>query len=284
MKWSDPIRDFARSVNVKSAAREHGVHEKKKKAPLRLCQPPLKYCLDVTLAVHLIIAALLFSAALAFRPAKLWYVFLRALSALIAGYDLIIDSVLRVVRLHQYDERLLVFLVSLLAFVFLGGYEGAAVMVLYQFGALLKRSAAGSIRNTVTESLSEQGQQTNVLRGGREYTIGVRDVSIGETVVVDPGDTVAFDGIVLKGESAVDMSALTGETTPVQVEAGDALLAGSVNLDAALYLEVRARAAESSAEKVLQLIRPEQSGRGQREYALGKLCSVYTPVMVCPSA
>ncbi len=282
MKWSDPIRDFARSVNVQSA-REHGVHEKRKTAPLTLREPPLKYGFDITLAVRLIIAALLFSAALAFRPAKLWYMFLLALSALIAGYDLIIDSILRVVRLHQYDERILIFLVSLLAFLFLEGYEGAAVMLLYQFGALMKRSVAGGIRNTVTESLSEQAQQTNVLRGGKEFTIGVRDVSVGETVIVDPGDTVAFDGIILKGESAVDMSALTGETAPVQVEAGDALLAGSVNLDAALYLEVRARAGESSAEKVLQLIRPEQSGRGKREKALGKLCSVYTPVMVCLS-
>ena len=280
MKWTEPIRDFAHAVNVQTGARERGEHQKEKTPLLTMREPSLKAGFDVTLAIRLIVSALLFSAVLAFRLSDILSVFLLALSALIAGYDLIIGSILRLVRLRQYDERILVFLVSLLAFLFIKGFEGAAVMILYQFGSLLKCAVAGNIRNADTERFSEQPQTVNVLRGGKEYMIGVRDVSVGETVVIDPGETVAFDSIVVKGESSVDMSALSGEDTPVQVEAGDVLLAGSRNLNAVLYVEVRARAGESSAEKILKLINSDKAGQGRTEHAVSRFCAVYTPVMI----
>ena len=279
VKLTEPIRDFLLDENEK-APRERGEQERERKPFLVLREPPLKPGFDTVLAVRLIVAALIFSAVLVFHPADIWSVFLLVLSALIAGYDLMIGAVFSVIRQRQYDERLVVFLVSLLAFIFLAGYEGAAVMLLYQFGTLLKRSAMGSIRSAVAGGLAQQPQEANVLRGGNEYTVGVHDISVGETVVVDPGETVAFDGIVIKGESAVDMSGLTGEDAPVQVEAGDALLAGSRNLGSVLYIEVRARAGESSAEKYLQLIRPEKAGKGITEGILARACSIYTPALV----
>ncbi len=279
MKWTDPIRDFAHSMNIQSAPRERGGHEKKRKPLLSLRERPLKYGFDASLAIRLILAALLFSAALVLHVSDALKVFLLALSALIAGYDLILDSILRVVRLRQYDERILVFLAALLAFIFVEPYEGAAVMLLYQFGILIKRIAAGGVRNTVQAPLQVQARQVNVLRGGNEYTVGAHDVSRGETIVVDPGETVAFDSIVLKGGSSVDMSALTGEDAPVHVEAGDALLAGCRNLDAVLYVEVCTRAGESAAEKILKLIRQDQEGRGPLEKRLSAFCSWYTPIM-----
>ena len=282
MKWADPIRDFFRSINVvHPVSREPGEHEKEKtkRASLTLRELPLKYGFDTALSVRLIIAALLFSAALVFRPTKLWSVFLLALSALLAGYDLMIDSILRIVRLRQYDERILVFLVSLLAFLFPAYYEGTAVMLLYQFGCLIKRAAAGRARSTATEALSVHAQQATVLRAGKAYAVGIHDVSVGETVVIEPGETVTFDGIILKGESEVDLSALTGEAVPVRVEAGDALLAGSLNLESVLFAEVRARAGESNAEKLLRLIRPEKLGRSAFAGKLEKLCAVFTPVI-----
>lgn len=268
-----------RSVNTQTPARERGEHERAKAPLLVLREPVLNTGFDVVLAVRLIVAALVFSAVLVFHPSPVWSVFLLALSALISGYDLIIGAVISVVRLRRYDERLLVLLVSLLAFVFLQGYEGASVMLLYQFGTLLKRSAAGSVRSAVRSALSAQTQEANVLRGGNEYTVGVRDISAGETIVVDPGEMIAFDGIVLKGRSSVDMSNLTGESAPARVEEGDALLAGSRNLDSVLYVEVRARAGESSSERILQFIRPEKTGRGDTEKRLAKFSAIYTPVM-----
>ncbi len=279
MKWLDPIRDFVRDFNVQPAKRARGEHEKQNRRRLALREPALKPGFDVMLAIRLILAALLFSSAIAFHPQRTWYILLLVLSALIAGYDLPLDSIRRIVRLRKYDERILIVLVAILAFVFIEGYEGASVILLYQFGTILNRSAAGSIRKAAEEVLPTQAQDANVLRGDKEYVVGVRDVSVGETVVIDPGETLAFDGIILKGESGVDMSALTGERQPVRVEAGDAVLAGSRNLDSVLYMEVRARAGESSAERIMQTIRSEKSDRGETESRLTGFCSVFTPVL-----
>lgn len=279
MKWTDPIRDFARMVNVQPAPRERGEHERTRAPLLTLQEPPLKPGFDLQLAIRLIVAALLFSATLLFSIPSVWRVSLLVLSALISGYDLILDSILRVVRLRQYDERILVFLVTLLAFIFLEAFEGAAVMLLYQFGVFVKRSGAGRIQNSVLTALTEQSQFANVIRAGKEYSVGVRDIAVGETIVIDPGERVAFDSIVLKGESTVDMSALTGDSVPVKVEAEDALLAGCVNLTDVLYAEVRAPAGESASAKMLSLIRPESAGQGRLECLLSRIAAVYTPVL-----
>ena len=94
MKWTDPIRDFAKNFNAQPAKRARGEHEKQRLRRFVLSEPALKPGFDVPLAVRLIVAALVFSAALVFHPSKTWYVFLLALSALLAGYDLAIDSIL----------------------------------------------------------------------------------------------------------------------------------------------------------------------------------------------
>lgn len=235
---------------------------------------------DPVLATRLIIAALVFAAAIILRISDVWSMALLIVSALVAGYDIVISAVKSAIHKHVFDENILMTVAAVAAFIIGEAHEGAAVLILFQFGELLQSYAVGRARSSVIESLSDRPETVTVIRGGREVAVDVSNVAVGETIVLCPGERIAFDCIVQSGESTVDLSSLTGESFPVNVEQGDTLLAGAVNLTGMLNAVVHTIASESTASRILNMVQNEAAKKGKTEKFITKFASIYTPIIL----
>ena len=235
---------------------------------------------DYLLAVRLIAAAVLFALALLLHASNGWKLALLLLSVAAAGYDVVIEAVQSVLHKHILDENLLMVVAALAAFLIGEAHEGAAVIILFQFGELLQSYAVGRARQSVLDSFGEKPETVTVVRGGKEFTLGVQDVAVGETVVIRPGERAAFDCRVLYGESTLDLSALTGESLPVRAEFDDLILSGSVNLTGVLHAAVEKPADESTAARILRLVQSENAKKSETERFITRFAKVYTPVVL----
>lgn len=235
---------------------------------------------DSVLAARLVISALLFAAGIIIPMSETAGLAFLILAALVAGYDVVLDAVKRIMRLRAFDENVLMTVAAIAAFIVGESHEGAAVLILFQCGELLQGYAVGRARQSVAESLDSRAEAVTVIRGGKEFEVGVENVAVGETVVIHPGERISFDSVVQSGESTIDVSALTGESLPLNVQAGDSLLSGAINLTGVLYTEVRSLAGDSTAARILNMVQNESSKKGETEKFITKFAAIYTPVVL----
>ncbi|MBR3767789.1 MAG: cadmium-translocating P-type ATPase [Clostridia bacterium] len=199
---------------------------------------------------------------------------------IISGYDVLLGFFKNITHGRVFDEKLLMTVATLGALI-IGEYpECVFVMVFYQTGELFQSVAVGKSRRSISSLMELCPDEAVVLRDGTEETVFPDEVETGETVIVRPGEKIPLDGIVLEGEAAVDMSALTGESAPFDTFPGCEVKAGSINLTSTLKIEVQKEAHESTAAKILELVENSSLNKAKTEKFLTRFSRYYTPAVV----
>ena len=237
-----------------------------------------------------IIAAFIMMVALAFLPVSGPLAFvLYLLPYLTVGYDILLKAIKGIIRGQVFDECFLMATATVGA-IALALYEGTsdyteaiAVMLFYQIGELFQSYAVGKSRRSITELMDIRPDYANVERDGTLVKVDPDDIEVGSIIVVQPGEKVPIDGIVVSGSSSLNTSALTGESLPRSVEEGDEVISGSINMTSVLRIRTEKEFGESTVSKILDLVENASSRKSKSEDFISKFARVYTPA-VCIGA
>lgn len=179
-----------------------------------------------------------------------------------------------------FDENFLMSIATIGAFA-LGEYaEGVAVMLFYQVGELFQSYAVSRSRRSIAELMDIRPDYANLLKDGSLIQVDPDEVAIGDTIVVKAGERIPLDGIIIDGRSALDTSALTGESIPRDVVAGDTVISGCINQTGKLTIEVTKVFGESTVSKILELVENASDKKSKSENFITKFARYYTPVVV----
>ncbi len=202
---------------------------------------------------------------------------------LIIGYDILRKAVLGIVNGQVFDENFLMALATVGAII-LGEYvEGTAVMLFYQIGELFQSYAVGKSRRNISALMDIRPDYANIEQDGQLEQVDPDDVEVGTVIVVQPGEKVPIDGVVVGGASTLNMSALTGESLPREVQEGDEVISGCVNLTGLLRIETTKEFGESTVSKILDLVENSSMKKARTENFITKFARYYTPA-VCYAA
>ncbi len=202
---------------------------------------------------------------------------------LAVGYDVVYRAFRNILRGEVFDENFLMTVASIGAMIMGEFAEGVAVMALYQVGEYFQDKAVDQSRASITALMDIRPDHANVMRNGEIVEVKPESVSVGETVLVKPGEKLPLDGVVVEGESALNTTALTGESLPRDVKPGDTVLSGCVNLQGVLTIRVTAAYGESTVAKILALVENSGDAKARTERFITRFSRVYTPV-VCLAA
>lgn len=201
-------------------------------------------------------------------------------SYLLVGYDVIIRSLKNITRGQVFDENLLMTIATLGAFYIREFKEGVMVMLLYQVGELFQSYAVGKSRTSIYELMNIRPDYANLIVDGQVEVVDPDDVEVGSIIQVKAGEKVPLDGVVVRGSSFLDTSALTGESVPRQVGEGDEILSGYINQNGLLEIRTTKEFDESTASKILELVENASSKKAKAENFITKFAKYYTPVVV----
>ena len=201
----------------------------------------------------------------------------------IIGYDILLKAVKGIFRGQVFDENFLMAVATVGAMALGDWREGCAVMVLYQVGELFQSYAVGKSRRSISDLMDIRPDYANIEQDGALEKVDPDDVEVGTVIVVQPGERIPIDGVVTEGESAVNTSALTGESLPRQVKVGDEVLSGCVNLSGLLHIRTTKEFGDSTVAKILDLVENSSMKKAKAENFITKFARVYTPA-VCGAA
>ncbi len=233
---------------------------------------------------RIIISAVL-AAVLCLMPVENQYVRLALflIPYLIIGYDILRKAVLGIVNGQVFDENFLMALATVGAII-LGEYvEGTAVMLFYQIGELFQNYAVGKSRRNISALMDIRPDYANIEQDGQLEQVDPDDVAVGTVIVVQPGEKVPIDGVVVGGSSTLNTSALTGESLPREVREGDEVISGCVNLTGLLRMETTKEFGESTVSKILDLVENSSMKKSKSENFITRFARYYTPA-VCIGA
>ena len=201
-----------------------------------------------------------------------------------AGYDIIRKAVLGIFNKQVFDENFLM-TVATVAAIALGEYgEGVAVMLLYQVGEFFQSYAVGKSRKDIADLMDIRPDYANLEQeDGTTEKVDPDEVETGSIIVVNPGEKVPIDGVIEEGQTAMNMSALTGESRPVNLKQGEEVLSGSINMTGVIRVKTTAEFEDSTASKILDLVENASSLKSKSENFISKFAKVYTPI-VCAAA
>ncbi len=201
---------------------------------------------------------------------------------LTVGHDILRKALLGIKNRKLFDECFLM-TVATLGAIALGEYgEGVAVMLLYQVGELFQSYAVGRSRRNISQLMDIRPDYANIEgEDGVLERVDPDEVETGSVIVVQPGEKVPIDGVVVEGASALNTAALTGESKPREVAVDDAVLSGSINLSGVLKIRTTAGFDESTASKILDLVENAASRKSKSENFISRFAKVYTPFVCC---
>ena len=208
------------------------------------------------------------------------YLIFLVLAYIILGGDVVIKAIKNITKGRIFDENFLMSLSTIGAFV-IGEYpEAVAVMLFYQIGEYFQDLAVNRSRKSIANLMNIRPDFATVLRNGEQTIVSPKTVSIGEIIVVKPGEKIPLDGIILEGDSMLDTKALTGESVPRTVHKGDEALSGCVNQNGVLTIQVTKAFGESTVSKIIELVENASSRKAPTENFITTFARYYTPVVV----
>ena len=202
---------------------------------------------------------------------------------LVIGYDILIKAFKEIRNKQVFDENFLM-AVATVGAILLGDYsEGVAVMLFYQIGELFQSYAVGKSRRNISELMDIRPDYANIEVDGKLEQVDPDEVEIGTVIVVQPGEKVPIDGVIIDGVSILNTSALTGESLPRDAKAGDEVISGCINMTGVLKIRTIREFGESTVSKILELVENSSSRKSKSENFISKFAKYYTPV-VCYGA
>lgn len=208
---------------------------------------------------------------------------------LVIGYDILKKAWRGILNRQVFDENFLMAVATVGAFALAivsrsGDYvEAIAVMLFYQIGELFQSYAVGKSRRNISALMDIRPDYANIERDGQLEKVDPDEVEIGSVIVVQPGERVPLDGVILSGASSLNTSALTGESLPRDAKAGDEVISGCINMTGVLRIQTTKAFGESTVSKILELVEDSSSHKSKSENFISKFARVYTPA-VCYSA
>lgn len=202
-----------------------------------------------------------------------------AVSYIIVGINIIKEAVEGILHGNIFNENFLMAIASIGAFA-IGEYaEGCAVVILYTVGEFLQDLAVGKSRKSITDMIQSAPQKVHVERGGKLVDEEPENIKPGEVFVVNPGEKIELDGVIESGSAEVDMAALTGESIPVSMSAGDEILSGSINIDGMLKVKAVKEYKDSTVSRILSMIENADSKKSHAEKFISRFAKIYTPIV-----
>ena len=200
----------------------------------------------------------------------------------VIGYDILIDAVRGIINRQPFDENFLMAVASVGAIAIAiydnGSYsEGVLVVLLYQIGELFQSVAVGKSRRNIAKLMDIRPDYANVELDGVITSVDPQDVEIGSVIVVSAGEKIPIDGTVIDGKTSLDTSALTGEALPKEVETGDSVLSGCINLSGTIRIKTEKLFGQSTVSKILELVESSASKKAKSEQFITKFARYYTP-------
>lgn len=204
---------------------------------------------------------------------------------ILIGYDILRKAFIGIKNLRPFDENFLMAVATVGAFalaVFSGSEdydEAIAVMIFYQTGELFQSIAVGKSRRSISGLMDIRPDYANTEQNGELIRVDPNEVEIGSIIVVNPGEKVPIDGIVSEGSSGIDTSALTGESVPRDVSAGDEIISGCIDLSGVLKIRTTKKFGESTVSKILELVENSSSNKSRSEKFISRFSRIYTPTV-----
>ena len=199
---------------------------------------------------------------------------------LIVGFDVLKKVFKNIKRGRIFDERFLMTIATVAAFV-IGEYtEGVAAMLFYQIGELFEDYAVNRSRKSISSLMDIMPEYANIEKDGEIINVSPEDVEVGATIIVKPGEKIPLDGIVISGKSHLDTAALTGESKHTSVNEGEEVLSGSINCEGVLYIKTTKSYENSTVAKILELVEDASSRKAPVENFITKFALYYTPIIV----
>ena len=241
--------------------------------------------------IQLIVSAVLLVVAMTIEHTlslPMWQLLLIYLPAyLLAGYETLAEAWEGIIEREPFNEDLLMSVATLGAMLigFLPGgesemAEAVFVMLFFQVGELFEDYAEGQSRHSISALMSLRPDEAHVERAGQLLTVVPTDVAVGELMVVQPGEKVALDGVVVEGNSTLNTVALTGESIPRSVAMGDAIFSGCINREGLLRVKVTKPFGESTVSKIIALVERAAANKSKRETFIARFAKIYTPIVV----
>lgn len=238
----------------------------KKKQKIRLCRTVLS-------------GILLILGALAPLPEIGSFIILMA-AYLIAGYDTLWTAIRNICHGQVFDENFLMAIATVGAIGLKDYKEAVFVMLFYLVGNIFEDYAVNKSRGSISELMDIRPDYANLLRDGKEEVVDPYDVSIGDLILVKPGERVPLDGVITEGHSTLDTSALTGESLPQDIEAGQLISSGCINLTGVLKIKVSSEFDDSTVAKILDMVENAGSKKAKVEKFITRFARYYTPLVV----
>ena len=231
--------------------------------------------------IKVVIALILFLISLIIPFENAWInIGIYIISYLIVGLDVLIEAIKNIFKGEVFDENFLMTIATIGAFT-IGEYpEAVAVMLFYQVGEMFQSYAVDKSRKSIASLMDIRPDFANIKKNGSIEKVSPDKISIGDIIIVKPGEKVPLDGTIVDGNSILDTSALTGESVPREVSIGDEILSGSINQNGLIEIKVTKSFGESTVSKILDLVENASSKKSKSENFISKFAKYYTPIVV----
>ena len=202
---------------------------------------------------------------------------------LVIGYDILKKAFKGICNKQVFDENFLMAVATIGAILLRDYKEGTAVMLFYQIGELFQSYAVGKSRRNISELMDIRPDYANIEKDGKLEKVDPDEVEIGSVIVVQPGEKVPIDGVILEGTTTLNTSALTGESLPRNAKPGDEIISGCINMTGVLKIRTTREFGESTVSKILELVENSSSRKSRSENFISRFARYYTPA-VCYGA
>lgn len=229
---------------------------------------------------RILVSAVLFALSFLLPLSGVFRLFYFATVYAVVGWDVLWRAARNIAHGQVFDENFLMALATIGAFV-LGEFpEAVEVMLFYQIGELFQSYAVGKSRQSITALMDIRPDYANIERDGALEQVDPDEVAVGDIIVIKAGEKIPLDGVIIEGSSSLDTAALTGESLPREVAAGDDVISGCINQSGLLRVRVSKEFGESTVSKILDLVENSSSKKARAENFITKFARYYTPVVV----
>ena len=201
------------------------------------------------------------------------------LAVILSGYDLIIEGIKNIFHLNFEEDTLMT--IAIIAAFIIGEYpESVAIVLLFKLGEFIEDKAVEKANKNINSIASLKIKTANLIDGKNNTIVNVEKLKIGNSILIKPGETVPVDCKIIKGESALDTSKLTGESEPIYVNKGTEILSGAINQTGTLICKVTKEYKDSAIAKIVDLVYEATNNKGKKEEYITKFSKIYTPVVI----